>query len=88
MDFGDTSILILWQSIRDLIIITFFGHKNMERQPGASWFIEHPHRNTNPIVLFFIKGIKKQGCAASGTESSSNLFGRMKPGKVVRTVNF
>jgi len=59
----------------------------MQGHAGSGGLVESTERDAEPVVLFLVNGIKKQGGAAFGTESTPDFFGRMVPLQMFNAVN-
>jgi hypothetical protein len=69
-------MLVLWQTVHDVVVVTFVRHVNVNFQPGIRGWIERAHSDPNPL---FLDRVPEQGRAARGAKPSPHLLGGAEP---------
>ena len=75
-------MLVLRQTVTDLIVITLLCHEDVHLQVGGSGRVECAHRDADPISR---RRIEEQGRSARRAEPPSYLRRRLVPGQVLLT---
>jgi len=77
-------MLVLGQAVRNLVVVAFVCHMDVNPQLGIRGQVECAHGNPNPV---FLDRVPEQGRAARRTEPSPHLLGGAEPGDFIATVD-
>lgn len=80
-------MLILWQAVADIVVVTLFRHEDMHLDLRMSRQVESTHRDRYPVVLDLVDGVKEKGSPTIRTKPTPYLFRRRVPSNIPSTVN-